>query len=149
MMIIPASTDTVMINIWKLTVNQTWTQGQRKKNASLHEQILSLSKHSNELLSGKDANVFYSKMIMIYEEDLHHKTGEKRTLVSFSFLADMVHYKLFFLLVNLAVWAFFHLFVQSLKCHKCILQTTYSCSKIFKLNSKSKLIYSFYRPARK
>lgn len=82
-MIIPASTDTVMINIWKLTVNQTWTQGQRKKNASLHEQILSLSKHSNELLSGKDANVFYSKMIMIYEEDLHHKTGEKRTLISF------------------------------------------------------------------
>lgn len=63
MMMIPASTDTVMINIWKLTVNQTWTQGQSEKtpNTSLHEQILSLSKHSNELLSGKDANVFYSE----------------------------------------------------------------------------------------
>lgn len=50
---------------------------------------------------------FTQKMIMIYEEDLHHKRGEKRRLISFSFLADMVHYKLFFLLVNLAVWAFF------------------------------------------
>lgn len=152
MMMIPASTDTVMINIWKLTVNQTWTQGQSEKtpNTSLHEQILSLSKHSNELLSGKDANVFYSEDDYdLWRRPAPQKRGKKSTLISFSFFADMVHYKLFFLLVNLAIWAFFHLFVQSLKCHKCILQTTYSCSNIFKLDSKSKLVYSFYRPARK